>query len=291
MTGAAISVSPFVSDLLGGPQRRGVVLDHRFVRFDQDVVAITAPGTPRMPNGIETTVELATGSTAWIGEGALSSEDWRVTAGPLWEPRPCLRYRVWTEPPLLLQPELLVGRGPGLTPLGDDVLIGFLAAEALDGVNPKTLSIAAAHFGQRTTALSRTLLRLAARGHVPEPVHALLSFGDPGPLLRFGATSGRGIAVGLSLGSSIHRWRCDERNVLLELPFPGATIRCVLHITAEAKQPTLPTSMRMSPPLRIRSPALPQTTISSSSRERATRCVESAVGTRLRSRWIFDKGP
>jgi hypothetical protein len=50
----------------------------------------------------------------------------------------------------------------------------------------------------RTTTLSATLLRLAARGHLPEPAHALVENGDIGPLLDFGATSGKGIALGLA---------------------------------------------------------------------------------------------
>jgi hypothetical protein len=46
---------------------------------------------------------------------------------------------------------------------------------------------------RHTTALSRTLLRLAAQGSVPEAAHRLLEEGDLNPLLDFGATSGTGI--------------------------------------------------------------------------------------------------
>lgn len=84
----------------------------------------------------------------------------------------------------------LVGRGPGLTPLGDDIL----AATALTVASVATgtgwpsarrrawlAAIAPADLGQRTTALSATMLELAARGRGVEPVHALL---DPQPMTR-----------------------------------------------------------------------------------------------------------
>jgi hypothetical protein len=42
-------------------------------------------------------------------------------------------------------------------------------------------------------------LNLASRGALAEVAHRLLVDGDPVPLLRFGATSGKGIAFGLTL--------------------------------------------------------------------------------------------
>jgi hypothetical protein len=78
---------------------------------------------------------------------------------------------------------LLVGRGPGLTPEGDDVVAGVgavvwaLSAQAgwkaaaiagwLEAVRTPDLR-------RRTAALSATLLELALAGQVFEPVHGLL---------------------------------------------------------------------------------------------------------------------
>lgn len=115
----------------------------------------------------------------------------------------------------------LVGLGPGLTPSGDDLLCGALAAvhtlaprlglERLDGlvtdVGARLLVDAAA----RTTALSATLLVHAHRGQLARPARAVLRglLGrTPVPpaldaLLAVGHSSGRDLAVGLSLGAHV----------------------------------------------------------------------------------------
>jgi len=101
----------------------------------------------------------------------------------------------------------LVGRGPGLTPAGDDVLVGATAGLVLLG-HP-----AAERFGAgvtslavgRTTELSRALLRHAAAGRVSGEFSALLRglVGDGalepaiGALLEGGSTSGRALVLGL----------------------------------------------------------------------------------------------
>jgi hypothetical protein len=110
----------------------------------------------------------------------------------------------------------LAGRGPGLTPLGDDILVGYLAAAALAGTSGAAVAAWAARTGRVTTALSRTLLRLAARGALPEAAHHLLVDGDPEPLLAFGASSGKGIAFGLALfGVGDTEAKSEERVVRL----------------------------------------------------------------------------
>src|SRR3954464_11289891 len=81
------------------------------------------------------------------------------------------------EPPDATQ---LLGLGSGLTPEGDDLLAG--AAAAVSALAPWDAATRAAWLaaaappdaGTRTTALSATLLWLAARGQAIEPVHALL---------------------------------------------------------------------------------------------------------------------
>jgi hypothetical protein len=112
---------------------------------------------------------------------------------------------------------MLTGLGPGLTPLGDDVLTGAAAAVALLGpvagmAEPRARSFTsgltyAARQG-RTVSLSVELMLLAARGWAIPPLHGLLDVSPAGKrswrvslsqLQRVGATSGRGCALGATL--------------------------------------------------------------------------------------------
>lgn len=73
--------------------------------------------------------------------------------------------------------EALAGRGPGLTPAGDDFLVGALhavwALGSSGGVRPLAAAIAAAA-APRTTSLSAAWLRGAARGEAAAPWMRLL---------------------------------------------------------------------------------------------------------------------
>jgi Protein of unknown function (DUF2877) len=96
----------------------------------------------------------------------------------------------------------LLGRGPGLTPAGDDVLAGFVLGARAFGLDAAgVLAEVAATAPARTTAVSAALLWHAARGECVDEVAAVLA--DPsGPtvarLLRVGHTSGAALATGLS---------------------------------------------------------------------------------------------
>ena len=100
----------------------------------------------------------------------------------------------------------LLGLGPGLTPSGDDVLAGLLLGLAPSRVRSALADVAAAA-GERTTALSATLLRQAAAGHAAPPVVAVadaLAAGDAArvrqavpALLAVGHSSGYDTACGL----------------------------------------------------------------------------------------------
>jgi hypothetical protein len=114
----------------------------------------------------------------------------------------------------------LAGLGPGLTPSGDDVLVGFAAIMALlspqlsaDSLPREHIaSIIAAVAKPRTTILSAVLLEYASRGEVAEqlgmlmltlsyPVEAtetLLVAADR--VLAFGASSGGDTLLGILLG-------------------------------------------------------------------------------------------
>lgn len=100
----------------------------------------------------------------------------------------------------------LLGRGPGLTPSGDDVVAGFLlGARAFGSAVPGAVEAVGDHAATATTALSAQLLRHAVRGEcVPEFAAAVAALtGRPAPsdaldrLLAVGHTSGAALAAGL----------------------------------------------------------------------------------------------
>ncbi|MFC0039382.1 DUF2877 domain-containing protein [Actinomadura rayongensis] len=116
--------------------------------------------------------------------------------------------------------ERIVGLGPGLTPSGDDILAGLLAALRLvggalrDGARAVRLAewLGAAvteDADTRTTSLSATLLHCAARGETSAEVGALLrgvaGREPPVPALRrllaVGHTSGADLAQGVVAGA------------------------------------------------------------------------------------------
>jgi len=96
----------------------------------------------------------------------------------------------------------LLGRGPGLTPAGDDVLAGFLLGTRALGVPAGPLGrFVAEQAPAATTALSAQLLRHALRGEcVPQVAAALATPEDTSALaalLAVGHTSGTALARGL----------------------------------------------------------------------------------------------
>lgn len=97
----------------------------------------------------------------------------------------------------------LIGRGPGLTPLGDDVLAGWLAMHRAAGVPTGDVDDVVREHAARTTLLSATLLDCAQHGEVlPEYAAWLRALGtaeEPArvrALHRVGATSGAGLHLG-----------------------------------------------------------------------------------------------
>jgi hypothetical protein len=109
----------------------------------------------------------------------------------------------------------LLGRGPGLTPEGDDLVAAVAGTLAVLGPvagweRPALTSVLAAlaePAPERTTALSATLLELATRGQLAEPAGRLLDLGPDGEaawpaalarLERLGHGSGRAYAAGIA---------------------------------------------------------------------------------------------
>ena len=100
----------------------------------------------------------------------------------------------------------LVGRGDGLTPLGDDVLCGWLAAHRAAGVATPAVDDAVRRTLPRTTTLSATLLECALAGEVADvAADYLRALGTPhasaarAALAALGHTSGEGLAHGIDL--------------------------------------------------------------------------------------------
>jgi hypothetical protein len=116
----------------------------------------------------------------------------------------------------------MVGRGPGLTPSGDDAMVGILAALHLSpGSSPamaRRLADALAPHLAGTTDISRHLLIQAGRGQIGRPLHELgrslwSGLGLQPALeaaLDVGATSGADACLGL-VGALQHMTAQVER--------------------------------------------------------------------------------
>ena len=108
----------------------------------------------------------------------------------------------------------LLGLGPGLTPSGDDLLVGLFAAlwavEGRIGLGGPASERLLAEAGRRTNAVSFTYLSYALEGWFSEPLHRLatrLAAGTPEEVERAlaalgaqGATSGLDTALGAVIG-------------------------------------------------------------------------------------------
>ncbi len=100
----------------------------------------------------------------------------------------------------------LVGRGDGLTPLGDDVLCGWLAAHRAAGVATPAVDDAVRRALPRTTTLSATLLECALEGECADLVAGYLKAlgtdaeqSTRGALVALGHSSGTGLAHGVDI--------------------------------------------------------------------------------------------
>jgi hypothetical protein len=96
----------------------------------------------------------------------------------------------------------LLGLGPGLTPSGDDCLVGVLAGlwchgdgwpERLGRLRGPLTSAARA----ATTVVAAEFIACALAGEFSEPLRVAVATGLPAELLAFGATSGRDTVLGI----------------------------------------------------------------------------------------------
>jgi hypothetical protein len=205
--------------------RRLVVSGHdpSYVDLDGFVVVVVGRAGPLLPNGVVVTGRPSAGplsldgATVWdptlhhpADPARLGTEILRTLNQPYERGQtPLLARAVVERDPSLAAAAgaELIGRGPGLTPEGDDVVAG-VAAVVASGPWPEPLrqawvgALLGVDLRRRTTALSATLLELAAAGMGPEPLQALVGgrMEALDRLLRVGHTSGRAYALGAGVG-------------------------------------------------------------------------------------------
>jgi len=184
------------------------------------VLSVGTPGSVRLPNSLLVSTLPRMESSATIVGGRLHTRDhtrdhtWRVARW--WRPsRPRravsslqLRGTASAGRDSGLSPGSLIGRGPGLTPAGDDMVAGALVtAYALCDVRRAgwVAQTRAALDRRRTTAVSQAMLHHAMDGHATPQLAAYIdaaTFGAPldvarRALLDVGHTSGAALLRGV----------------------------------------------------------------------------------------------
>ncbi len=239
------SASTWVLGVLSGPPRSARVVhagrDAAYLDLHGTCLGVLAARAVQVPCGVRTMLpalpELVSGTEARLCDGAVELPGLRVTVSTVVDPlvpmlsvgaaergRPALERlagdrldqvigQLPAEPLRQLaasDPDAvagLLGLGGGLTPLGDDVLAGWLAT-AVAVRHPALAAVrgAVACRARRTTPLSATLLLCAARGEGVPQFRDLLSgiADDDSPtvsrsldaVLAIGDTSGGGLVLG-----------------------------------------------------------------------------------------------
>lgn len=240
------AASTTVLDMIAGPRRVATVLhagpEAAYFDLDGTCLGVLAAGAVQVPCGVRTALPrlpaLSAGDKAVVQDGSIELPGLEVTvteildtsvpvltraaarrgahelrqavgdrlAGVLAElPAEPLRTLAASDPAAVAG---LMGLGGGLTPLGDDVLAGWLAtgvATQHGALGPIRWAVALSA-RERTTTLSATLLTYAARGECIPAFRDLLggmATGDPGlveqsldDVLAIGDTSGSGLVLG-----------------------------------------------------------------------------------------------
>jgi hypothetical protein len=139
--------------------------------------------------------------SASVRGGVLHLDDRPVTVGRVVRTEVTVRALAVSGNPV--DAPALVGSGAGLTPYGDDVLCGYLAAHRAADRPTDDLDAEVTRLLPRTTVLSATLLECAMRGEVlPEVADLLDAWGTDRAadaetaLLRVGSSSGAGLLEG-----------------------------------------------------------------------------------------------
>lgn len=194
---------------------------------DPDVPAlcVTGPDAVRVPCAVVVTA-VPPPAPAVLGAGSLVIGALTIRVGRWWRPsRPARRpispavavhLAGLVRATRSIDPHSLLGRGQGLTPLGDDILAGALVTLRALGEDAAADRLAArvdALAPGRTTFVSAALLRHAGRGECVPQLAAVLDSSGPavGPaveaLLGVGHTSGTGLARGVLAALAVTgRW-------------------------------------------------------------------------------------
>jgi len=217
-----LDVGAGAREVLARPARGRVVSVHRvaaYLRFPTGLLALTTGRAPRGPLHLRVAVlpALAPGDRVHTDGAVLAGARWAVDlAAPTWVGAlPAADRRGGASPAAPGDPvrdlaalaAVVGGRGPGLTPAGDDLLAGaLLAVRAARG----GAGLAAVAASVSTTEVAEAFLHWAARGQSIEPAHGWLAAtadGDTGRaahararLLGVGASSGAALLRGMQLG-------------------------------------------------------------------------------------------
>lgn len=184
-----------------------VLVDATALRVGGHHYGLDAPvWSPRLPPS--SSLRQAAGAAArWLPEPAPTLDVGPASRAGL----PAGARRALHRADLLTFAALVWGRGPGLTPAGDDVLAGVLlvarATCGRSGTTPRTLWRCAHE--ARTNEIARAFLACAARGRSIQPAHDLLHglASADRPAVRsavsrlrgFGSTSGAALTYGIRI--------------------------------------------------------------------------------------------
>ena len=142
--------------------------------------------------------------SAEVRGGVLHLDGVPVVVGRLVQTTVAVRSLPLTGTPL--DAAALIGSGDGLTPYGDDVVCGYLAAHRAAGRPTDDLDAEVVRLLPRTSVLSATLLECAIHGEVlPEVARLLDAWGTDradeaeAALRRVGGSSGAGLLEGTRL--------------------------------------------------------------------------------------------
>lgn len=206
-----IAATPVLDRLGGHPARVvGAGREAAYVEVDGFVAVLTTT-PPLLPNGVQVARLPAVGDEVLLAgdpwdptvrlAAALGNDILAALPPTGGDEAAMLARAIETRDPALAATagRRLIGRGPGLTPEGDDLVAGVAAILSED--RSWVAALVGADLRTRTTSLSATLLELAAQGMGPEPLQALLA-GRPGAferLLGLGHSTGRAYARGAAL--------------------------------------------------------------------------------------------
>ncbi|PPR55552.1 MAG: hypothetical protein CFH07_02155 [Alphaproteobacteria bacterium MarineAlpha3_Bin6] len=139
-----------------------------------------------------------------------------------------------TNLPIALAP--LVGKGPGLTPLGDDFIVGVAAGMEAHPNSRNLISFWLNSVVEKTTILSGRVLHYASYGWFIEPIVEFVNnlsdmsqMEKPIPLLTIGDTSGIAMAYGCLVGFQVgknldQKTGTDKSSCSIRRPIPNYSL-------------------------------------------------------------------